>query len=49
MTLSAEKLVTVIQEFSYDLSTAVEFLNGFVQKYVGDAPSLHFFPLGFGF
>jgi adenylate cyclase len=46
MTLPVEKLVTIIRAFSYELSTVVESLNGFVLKYVGDAV-IAFFPLGF--
>ncbi len=46
MTLSAEKLVTVIRAFSHELSSVIESYGGFVLKYVGDA-IISFFPSGF--
>ena len=46
MTLSADKLVTVIKAFSHELSSVIESYGGFVLKYVGDA-IISFFPSGF--
>jgi class 3 adenylate cyclase len=46
MTLPVEKLVTIIRAFSHEMSSAIESLNGYVLKYVGDAV-IAFFPSGF--
>ena len=46
MTLSVEKLVTIIRAFSHEISSVVEIYNGHVLKYVGDAV-IAFFSLGF--
>ena len=37
MTLSAEKLVTIIRAFVHEMSSVVETYDGHVLKYVGDA------------
>ena len=37
MTLPAEKLVTIIRAFSYEMSVVAKSYNGYVLKYVGDA------------
>ncbi|HEY6668094.1 MAG TPA: adenylate/guanylate cyclase domain-containing protein [Candidatus Nitrosopolaris sp.] len=46
MTLSAEKLVTIIRAFVHEMSSVVETYDGHVLKYVGDA-IIAFFPPGF--
>jgi adenylate cyclase len=46
MTLPAEKLVTIIRAFSYEMSAVAKSYNGYVLKYVGDAIIL-FFPSSF--
>lgn len=46
MTLSADKLVTIIRAFVHEMSSVVETYDGHVLKYVGDA-IIAFFPLGF--
>jgi adenylate cyclase len=46
MTLTAEKLVTIITAFSRETSSVVESYDGFVLKYVGDAV-IAFFPSNF--
>ena len=46
MTLPADKLVTIIRAFSYEISSVVESYDGYVLKYVGDAV-ISFFPSGF--
>jgi adenylate cyclase len=46
MTLPADKLVTIIRAFSYEISSVVESYEGYVLKYVGDAV-ISFFPSGF--
>jgi adenylate cyclase len=46
MTLPADKLVTIIRAFSYEISSVVESYEGYVLKYVGDAV-ISFFPVGF--
>ncbi len=43
MTLPADKLVTIIRAFSYEMSSVVERYDGYVLKYVGDAVIV-FFP-----
>lgn len=45
MTLPADKLVTIIRAFSYEMSSVIESYDGYVLKYVGDAV-IAFFPLG---
>ena len=37
MTLPADKLVTIIRAFSYEMSSVIESYDGYVLKYVGDA------------
>jgi class 3 adenylate cyclase/sporulation protein YlmC with PRC-barrel domain len=37
MTLSAEKLVTIVTAFSREISSVIESYDGYVLKYVGDA------------
>ncbi len=46
MTLPVDKLVTIINVFSHELSLVVERYNGFVLKYLGDA-IISFFPSDF--
>ena len=46
MTLSADKLVTIIRAFVHEMSSVVETYDGHVLKYVGDA-IIAFFPPGF--
>lgn len=46
MTLSPDKLVTIIRAFSYEASSVVENYDGYILKYVGDA-IIAFFPPGF--
>lgn len=46
MTLSAEKLVTIITAFSREVSSVIESYDGYVLKYVGDAV-IAFFPSSF--
>lgn len=46
MTLSADKLVTIIRAFSHEMSSVVESYEGYILKYVGDA-FIAFFPIGF--
>ena len=46
MTISVDKLVTIIRAFSYEMSCLVNAYEGFVLKYIGDAvisffPSMH--------
>jgi adenylate cyclase len=43
MTLPADKLVTIIRAFSYEMSSVIESYDGYVLKYVGDAV-IAFFP-----
>jgi class 3 adenylate cyclase len=43
MTLPAEKLSTIIQAFTYEMSSVVQSHKGYVLKYVGDAV-IAFFP-----
>jgi len=43
MTLPADKLVTIIRAFSYEMSSVIECHDGYVLKYVGDAV-IAFFP-----
>ena len=45
MTLPADKLVTIIRAFSYEMSSVIESYDGYVLKYVGDAV-IAFFPPG---
>ena len=45
MTLSLDKLVTIIRAFSHEISSVVEIYRGHVLKYVGDAV-IAFFGLG---
>jgi class 3 adenylate cyclase len=46
MTLPAEKMVTIIYAFSYELSSIIESHGGYVLKYSGDAV-ISFFPSSF--
>jgi adenylate cyclase len=43
MALPADKLVTIIRAFSYEMSSVIESYDGYVLKYVGDAV-IAFFP-----
>jgi len=45
MTLPADKLVTIIRAFSYEMSSLIHSYDGYVLKYAGDAV-IAFFPLG---
>ena len=46
MTLPAEKMVTKIRVFTYEMTSIVRSYGGYVLKYVGDA-IIAFFPLGY--
>src|SRR5919197_514462 len=46
MTLLVDKMVTIIREFSYEMSYIVQTYKGYVLKYVGDAV-IAFFPSGY--
>ena len=46
MTLPAEKMVTIIHAFSYELASVIESHNGYVLKFSGDAV-ISFFPSSF--
>ncbi|MCI0558978.1 MAG: adenylate/guanylate cyclase domain-containing protein, partial [Nitrososphaera sp.] len=46
MTLPIDKLVTIIRSFTYEMSSAVHFHEGYVLKYVGDA-IIAFFPASY--
>jgi len=43
MTISVDKLATIIRAFTYEMSSVVQTYDGFVLKYVGDAV-ISFFP-----
>jgi len=43
MTISVDKLATIIRAFTYEMSSVVQSYGGFVLKYVGDAV-ISFFP-----
>jgi adenylate cyclase len=43
MTISVDKLATIIRAFTYEMSSVVQTYGGFVLKYVGDAV-ISFFP-----
>ncbi len=45
MTISVDKLVTIIRAFSYEMTCLANAFGGFVLKYVGDAV-ISFFPSG---
>ncbi|MGC2427728.1 MAG: adenylate/guanylate cyclase domain-containing protein, partial [Nitrososphaeraceae archaeon] len=46
MTLPAEKMVTIIRAFTYEMTCIVRSYGGYVLKYVGDAV-IAFFPSGY--
>lgn len=46
MTLPAEKMVTIIHAFSYELASVIKSYNGYVLKFSGDAV-ISFFPSSF--
>lgn len=46
MTLPADKLSTIIQAFTYEMSSVIESHHGYVLKFVGDAV-IAFFPSGY--
>jgi class 3 adenylate cyclase len=46
MTLPVDKLSTIIQAFTYEMTSVVESHSGYVLKYVGDAV-IAFFPSGY--
>jgi len=46
MTISVDKLVTIIRAFSYEMTCLANAFGGFVLKYVGDAV-ISFFPSGY--
>jgi adenylate cyclase len=46
MTLPAEKMVTIIRAFTYEMTSIVRSYGGYVLKYVGDA-IIAFFPSGY--
>ena len=46
MTLPVDKLVTIIRDFSYEMSYVVESYDGYVLKYLGDSV-VALFPSGF--
>jgi adenylate cyclase len=46
MTLPAEKMVTIIRAFTYEMTCIVRSYSGYVLKYVGDAV-IAFFPSGY--
>ena len=46
MTLPAEKMVTIIRAFTYEMTSIVRSYGGYVLKYVGDAV-IAFFPSGY--
>ena len=46
MTLSVDKMVTIIRAFTYEMTSIVRSYGGYVLKYVGDA-IIAFFPSGY--
>jgi adenylate cyclase len=46
MTLSVDKMVTIIRAFTYEMTSIVRNYSGYVLKYVGDA-IIAFFPSGY--
>jgi adenylate cyclase len=46
MTLPAEKMVTIIRAFTYEMTCIMRSYSGYVLKYVGDAV-IAFFPSGY--